>query len=141
MSPHKKQEQDAQSSKDCASASPDYEARYVKLDPDYYLYHTWSNSPQDLDLDGVFSIEAPNLASDFNVKGLKLIMKDSDCDMFLLTDADGKFYLWDPWDGHLLRAADKWTVKEGMVEIEDQVHNILRNLYWVVKQATVVFKD
>jgi hypothetical protein len=69
--------------------------RYVKLDPGYTQSLTSSNEPRDLDLYGAFGEDKPNLSSDFNVKGLRPILKEKEGDMYMLRDASGLYYLWD----------------------------------------------
>lgn len=124
--PHDARKEFTHSGTDDTTPSNDYEKHYVKIDPDYTLYHTWSNESGDLNMYRVFSEEEPNLSSDFNVKGLKPTVKDSYCEMFLLTDSNGNFYLWDPWDGHLLRPPHKWTAKEDLTKYEGKVYNIVQ---------------
>lgn len=109
--------------------------------PSYTCYHTWTNEPRDLDLYGDFSAKEPNLSTDFNVPGLKPIIKESDGDMFLLTDSGGKLYVWDPWDGHLLKLEDRWTNREGMKKMEDKVDNVLEDLHWVLRGATPIYRN
>jgi hypothetical protein len=54
----------------------------------------WSNDPRNLELEVAFSETKPNLSSDFDVPGLRPIIKEEDGgDQWLLQDAEGKFYL------------------------------------------------
>lgn len=118
---------------------------YVKLKPSYAQDLTWSNDPGDLDLYGAFRKGKPNLASDFRVKGLRPILKEKDGDWYLLMDAKD-YYLWDPWDGHLLRVSDEIVNEdnddpyEGLEGVEKAVHNIISGLYWALKDAQAVFR-
>lgn len=56
---------------------------------------TWSNDPCDLDLNGAFSEVRPNLSSDFNIEGVRPVLKEKTKDdrPWILQDAEGSFYL------------------------------------------------
>jgi len=130
-----------QSAEAPAGPSITQDQRYVKLKPEFTKFLTWSNDPHDLDLYGAFSKDEPNLSSDFNVKGLRPSLKDPEIDQYILQDANGLYYLWDLWDGHLLRVTDKWTKGDDLIEVEDVVDNILCNLFWVEQDTVKVFRN
>ncbi|KAF1911801.1 hypothetical protein BDU57DRAFT_523808 [Ampelomyces quisqualis] len=127
------------------TANPTHEAkapRYIKLRSEYTDSLSWTNDPRDLDLDGAFNELKPNLSNDFNVPGLRPILKDKYGDeMWILRDDAGVYYLWNMWEGHLARVTDKWTKGSELVSTEDIVDNILSNLSWVEDDAVTVFKD
>lgn len=119
----------------------DSDLPYIKLDPDYTKNLTWSNDPRDLDLHGAFSLKKPNLSSDYDVDGLQPILKEEDGeDPWILQDAEGMFYLWDPWTSSLYRVTENWTKGPGLKTIEDVVDNILTNLIWVEDDLVRVFR-
>jgi hypothetical protein len=89
---------------------------------------------------GSFSKDEPNLSSDFNMKGLRPIVRQKDGDTFILQDLRGIYYLWDPCDSHLLKVVEKWTIGGGLNEVEDVVRNIIGHFYWVREEATKVFR-
>jgi hypothetical protein len=93
-----------------------------------------------LDLHGAFSVDKPNLSSDFHVQGLRPIVKEEDGETWILQDAKGTFYLWDAWDGHLLRVTEKWTKGPELETVEDVVDNIVCNLSFVEDDAIKVFR-
>lgn len=68
-------------------------------------------------------------------------MKEKRRDMFVLTDLEENYYPWDPWDGHLLQVSEEWTRGEELKVVEDVVDNIVCNLYWVVEEATKVYRN
>jgi hypothetical protein len=85
-------------------------------------------------------VDKPNLSSDFHVQGLQPIVKEEDGETWILQDAKGTFYLWDAWDGHLLRVTEKWTQGPELETVEDVVDNIVCNLSFVEDDAIKVFR-
>ncbi|KAF2833277.1 hypothetical protein CC86DRAFT_399909 [Ophiobolus disseminans] len=132
---------DARTEEVVAELPKEEELLYIKLKPEYTEGLTWSNDPRDLDLQGIFSQDKPNLSSGFNVEGLRPILKEEDGeDPWILRDAQGSCYLWDMWDGHLLKVTDNWTTGPELKDIEDVMKNILANLSWVEEEAVRVFR-
>lgn len=62
------------------------ESRYIKLDPEFHKHLVWSTDPRDLGLHGTFSEDNPNLSSDFNMQGLKPILKEDGGNRWILKD-------------------------------------------------------
>lgn len=113
--------------------------RYIKLDSGYTQYATWSNDPRDLDLYRAFRAEGPNLSTDFNVDGLKPILRKKDRELYLMKDAKDMYYLWNLWDGHLLKVSSEFATEDNLDEddgdttdglkgVEKIVSNIIDNL-------------
>jgi hypothetical protein len=116
--------------------------RFIKLDPMFTKKLTWSNDPRELDLYGAFKEGKPNLSSDFNVPGLRPILKEKHGDeLWILQDTYGVYYLWYMWEGHLTRITEEYTQGPELSSVEDVIHNILCNLSWVEDDAVTVYKD
>lgn len=49
------------------------------------------------------------------------------------------YYLWDSWDGRVLKVPDEWT--EDLEKVEDVVDMILCSLYWVLQDVVKVLRD
>jgi hypothetical protein len=45
--------------------------------------------------------------------------------VYLLRDKEGTFYIWDEWDGLLLRVDEEWTIADDLDSVEKVVDNIL----------------
>ncbi|KAJ4367451.1 hypothetical protein N0V83_007034 [Neocucurbitaria cava] len=114
---------------------------YIQLSDEYNKRLCWSNNPIDLKLPTYFN---PNqelsLAKDFNVQGLcPVLTEKDDCEVFILRDAKCRYYLWDEWDGHLLRFQKKWV--EGFPSKEKMIMNLICNLTWAQQDTDVISCD
>ena len=78
--------------------------------------------------------------ADFNVQGLRPILREDDSDRYILRDAEGIYYLWELWDGHLLRVGEHWVKGPHLHTVEDVVGNILCELTWVEQDSQRVYK-
>jgi len=103
---------------------------YVDLGPKFAKDFTWSNDPNDLMLVTYFGQNEPNLATDFNIDGLKPIVREKDGDTFLLVDAQNRYYIWNRWEGDLFRLKNLGTGKES---VDDVVQKVMRDLYSLAK--------
>lgn len=70
--------------------------RYIKFDSFYTQSLTWSNEPHHSDLYEAFDEEEHNFFSDFNVQGLRPMLKEKEGEMYLLKDVSDLYSLWDP---------------------------------------------
>ena len=93
----------------------------------------------ELYLEVYFDKEKPNLADDYNVEGLQLVIKENDSDKFILQDAKDRFYLWDAWDCELLRVADAWT--QGFKSIEQVMENLIIYMSLLERDAVAIWRD
>ncbi|KAF1840930.1 uncharacterized protein K460DRAFT_359473 [Cucurbitaria berberidis CBS 394.84] len=112
---------------------------YVALDPEAMKWLPWSNDPANLYLSVYFNATVPNLSAEFNVGGLRPVVKEDDSDMFILQDAKNYFYFWEAWDGRLLRVKDTWT--EGFDSNEEIIENLIIYQSFVERDAVVVDND
>ncbi|KAI0390903.1 hypothetical protein F5Y17DRAFT_36987 [Xylariaceae sp. FL0594] len=76
---------------------------YVDLADPYYKNSVWTNDPKELELDVYFDPLKPNLGDQFGLRNLRPVIKDTRRESFLLMDAGGRFYTWNPDDGLLYR--------------------------------------
>lgn len=69
--------------------------------------------------------------------------------MYLLKDDYDFYYLWNSWDGHLLKVSDEFANEDdiddgyppdGLDGVEKVVSNIIGNMYWVLKDSVAVFR-
>jgi hypothetical protein len=74
------------------------------------------------------------------VEGLRPILRELGEDQWILQDAKGMHYLWDVWDGHLLRVTEEWTRGSELEKVEDVIRNILGSLSFVEEDAVKVFR-
>ncbi|CAO2650524.1 Nn.00g018160.m01.CDS01 [Neocucurbitaria sp. VM-36] len=116
-----------------------YGLPYVQLNDDYNRRLCWSNEPIDLKLPSYFDPDQLNLSKDFNVDGLCPVIKEKDSDTFILRDAKCRYYLWDEWDGHLLRFKDEWT--QGFPSKKKLVMNLICNLTWAEEDTDIIYCD
>jgi hypothetical protein len=78
---------DHESDQDLAGSWDTHDTRFIKLDPKFTKKLTWSNDLRELDLYGAFKEGKPNLSSDFNVPGLRPILKEKHGDeLWILQD-------------------------------------------------------
>jgi hypothetical protein len=75
----------------CAIVPKPLEERYMKPKPEYTRYLTWSNDPRDFDFNVHFCEDPPNLSSEFEVDGLRPIVREppEDGNTILMKDAKG----------------------------------------------------
>ncbi|KAF1911802.1 hypothetical protein BDU57DRAFT_523811 [Ampelomyces quisqualis] len=114
-------------------------APYVALDPEYLENLCWSNNPDDLYLETYFHPDKPNVANSYNVEGLKPVVRDTNTDFFILQDVEDRFYLWEAWEGLLLRVPDVWT--EGFKSNEQIVMNLIIYMSFVERDSVPIYRD
>jgi hypothetical protein len=112
---------------------------YVKLHLEYMQDMCWTNDPKYLHLEVYFGNSEPNLSANYRVDGLKPVIKEKDCDRFILRDAKGRFYIWDAWDVLLLRVREAGY--KGLQTNEEIVENILDYISLVEEDAMVIRKN
>lgn len=112
---------------------------YVQLDPEYMRYSCWTNDPNRLYLSVDFDKNNPNLADDFNVDSLQPVVKEKVSDQFVLRHAKLRWYLWDAWEGELLRVNEMWTT--GFDSNEDIVANVLSQSNFIDENAVAIWRD
>ncbi|RAR06592.1 tetratricopeptide repeat protein 1 [Stemphylium lycopersici] len=115
---------------------------YVKLNSEFRdcLRKQWTNDPNQLYLGCCFDPKLDiNLAKDFNIEGLCPVVKATDGDRFILRDAKARYYLWDAWDGRLLRFRDSWT--EGFTSKELLVSNLVCNMTRAEMDTDDIYKE
>jgi hypothetical protein len=103
-------------------------------------YPCWRNDPNWRDLHGAFIEDAPNLSTDFKVNGLRPILREDNSDRYILRDAEGIYYLWDLWDGHLVRVGEHWVKGPHLHTVEHAVGNILCELTWIEDDSQRVYR-
>jgi hypothetical protein len=99
----------------------------------------WSNNPNDLYLEVYFDKSKPNLSADYGVHGLQPVIRQNGTDRFILCDSKKRFYLWNGWDGRLLRVQEVWT--KGFNSNEEIIDNILDYISLVERDAMAIWKD
>jgi hypothetical protein len=112
---------------------------YVPLDPEFMKYMCWSNHPNDLELAVYFNKLTPNLSTDYNVEGLKPVVKEKRSYRFILRDAKQRYYLWDKWDGRLLRVPIVYI--EGPESTEEIVENIVVYRSFIARDAVAIWSN
>ncbi|KAF1911803.1 hypothetical protein BDU57DRAFT_551852 [Ampelomyces quisqualis] len=112
---------------------------YVPLQPEVMEYLCWSNDPNDLYLETYFDPKNPNMINAYNVEGLKPVVREKDSDTFILQDAKKQFYLWDAWEGELLRVTDDWTA--GFESNEQVVENLIVYMSGVERDAVPIYQN
>ncbi|KAI0438390.1 hypothetical protein F4803DRAFT_535035 [Xylaria telfairii] len=87
---------------------------YLDLhDPFYLGGSSWTNDPEQLDLDIWFDPQKPNLGDQFGISELRPVIKQPKYEQYLLVDMKNQFYTWNPNEGPLYR------VKEQPLEPKD----------------------
>jgi len=77
-------------------------------------------------LETYFLPTPPNLATDYNIKGLKPILRENDgFYRFILTDKQSRLYVWDE-DGYLFWVKDEEL--ESLMSVEEKVDFVLCGL-------------
>jgi hypothetical protein len=62
----------------------------------------------------------PNLSSDFNVPGLRPIIKENfDEEQWILRDEMGVYYTWYEWEGRLMRITNNWVKGPELKTVDD----------------------
>ena len=113
------------------------ELPYVRLDEEYVESVCWSNDPGDLALETYFNPAAPNLETDYHIKGLQPVLRESEGTYrFILKDEKDRLYVWDE-DGHMFWVKNKALEKE--FTMEDKVDYIICRLGYL--QVEPVFQD
>jgi len=101
----------------------DDDERYIQLDPNFAQELYWSNHPGDLAIQTYFRPTQPNLETDYNIPGLRPVLREPDgFHRFLLKDPQDRFYIWDE-DDHLW-----WVMEEGVDEqgtLEEKVDYVM----------------
>jgi hypothetical protein len=111
-----------------AAQAPSSAESYVDLGPKFSKDLTWSNDPSDLMLETYFDQDEPNLATDFNIDGLKPIIRQKGGNTFLLVDAQNRYYIWNRWDEDLFRLQDLGNGKEHVDHVVQMVMKDLPSL-------------
>lgn len=98
------------------------------------------NDPRDLDLYGAFGEKIPNLENNYNIEGLRPILKERRgdevwiCEIRRVSTTYRTF-----WEGLLARITEERTQGPELNEVEDIMDNILENISWVEQDAVTVF--
>jgi hypothetical protein len=113
--------------------------QYVQLNPKYMANMCWSNNPNNLYLEVYFDESKPNLADDYGVDGLRPVIRENRSSRFILCDAKKRFYIWEEWDGRLLRVQEKYT--KGFELTEEIVDNILDCISLAQFDAVAIWRN
>lgn len=81
---------------------------------------TWTNEAARLALTTYFDPTLPNLSSDFGLNSLQPVIRDTEDDVFLLQDGEGKFYQWRMPDGEIWRL-------DGFTDVQEAAKAIMRD--------------
>ncbi|KAA8895543.1 hypothetical protein FN846DRAFT_969081 [Sphaerosporella brunnea] len=95
--------------------------QYVDLGKDFSKDLDWTNDPSDLYLDTYFDPAKPNLGKDFQIVGLKPVIKQKEGETFLLQDGNGRFYVWNEYEGGMYRF-------EKALKVQDAVNEVLEGV-------------
>ncbi|KAF2833279.1 hypothetical protein CC86DRAFT_399911 [Ophiobolus disseminans] len=109
------------------STQNDNDLLCVPLEDDFVDSLCWSNDPGHLALETYFDPKKPSLAGDFQVDGLRpVIREDHDRHRFILMDNKNRFYVWTEWDGRLFWV--RHAEIEHLTTVEEKVEFILGTL-------------
>ncbi|KAI1177885.1 hypothetical protein F4777DRAFT_168395 [Nemania sp. FL0916] len=81
-------------------------ATHVDLKDPFYMSpksSAWTNDPTQLDLDIWFDPQKPNIGNQYGIRNLRPVIKEPEFEDYLLMDANGRFYTWNPNNGVLFR--------------------------------------
>jgi hypothetical protein len=85
------------------SSAPKTRELWLRLKSEYTAPLCWTNDPRHLKIDTYFDPDKINIGDNFNIEGLRPVLREDDNEYnFILEDADGRWYLWEEYDGLLL---------------------------------------
>lgn len=91
--------------------------QYHDLGEDFPTWLAWTNKKEELDLDTFFDPTKPNLATGFDVKGLKPVIRERGETGYLLEDDKNGFYYMDIRDGRLFKFVKVMNVDQAVQKV------------------------